>query len=295
MGNHEKVFAFCDSGCRVETLPKDYIEKMFRAKQLLINNDFQVNQRGQSEYVFNYPNDGYSAYTLDMWKLYTYHGNVTLTPIKNGVRIEGNAEDVQLFQYVNNKDDFNGTYTSCFKINNLKGKCSFATYNDREGWTTHKDIIESGEYKVTFNTLFSRVGIKASGEIILEVEYIDLFEGDIAYLHVKKKYSEDLMECQRYLLMIFSFQGYWGNPSYYISEPRIRYMASKPTITFTGNTIVMIEGANMKLQISSIELSSYLDEIKLNVSNIEDISSKVISRTINGYSSSGIIVSCEPL
>lgn len=194
MGNHEKVFAFCDSGCRVETLPKDYIERMFRAKQLLINKDFQINQRGQSEYSNNSENN--AQYTLDMWQLNGSTAN--LTKLDNGVKFStgSSTESSSLMQKINDSSIARKTLTVSCKVD---GEIYNAT-----GIPFDESIkIETSKFKlyVSWNLAKSltQVSFVISGGNSIDIEYVDLFEGDIAYSHVKKDHYDDLLECQRYL------------------------------------------------------------------------------------------------
>ena len=161
-------------------------------KQLLINNDFQVNQRGQSEYVSN-------GYSLDMWYFRNYNrSNTKLEPTSNGIRVTNNGiNEIAVYQYV---------YAETKQVVTLVAKVNGQTYSisglPTSTGETPTIVVEEGKIELNvryYNTskryrVYAMVGVNQ----IADIEYIDLFEGDIVYKHVKEDETTALMRSRRW-------------------------------------------------------------------------------------------------
>lgn len=201
-----------NSSTNVPTI--EAVNKGFAKKQLLINNDFQINQRGQSSYANN-------GYTLDMWKLKKTNVNATVESLSKGIKLTSIGTG-----YVNYEQEFKNResgkeYTLVMRAENVSKTAKMELVAQAKEISNYKTVsIENGinvlhiPSDFDFNIVY--VQIQNSGN--LDIEYIDLFEGDIAYPHVKKKYSEDLIECMYYVqkgrLMSIPY-GYKGNNVFY--------------------------------------------------------------------------------
>lgn len=156
-------------------------EVKFYMPNLLVNGDFQVNQRGKSSYS-NY------GYTFDMWKLWVGVEGGTLAVNENSITLNGHSN---IHQYVNLKQG--KEYIAIAKINGQIKTMKFTC-------GTNKTYEELEAYNETDGRL--RIIINCALGSTLDVEYIDLFEGSFAYPHVKEDYAIALMRCQRYLNFI---------------------------------------------------------------------------------------------
>ena len=161
-------------------------------KQLLINNDFQVNQRGQSEYISN-------GYSLDMWYFRNYNqSNTKLEPTSNGIRVTNNGiNEIAVYQYV---------YAETKQVVTLVAKVNGQTYSisglPTSTGETPTIVVEEGKIELNvryYDTdkryrVYAMVGVNQ----IADIEYIDLFEGDIVYKHVKEDETTALMRSRRW-------------------------------------------------------------------------------------------------
>lgn len=159
-------------------------------KQLLINNDFQVNQRGQSEYISN-------GYSLDMWYFRNYNqSNTKLEPTSNGIRVTNNGNnEIAVYQYV---------YAETKQVVTLVAKVNGQTYSISGLPTgtgeTPTIVVEEGKIELNVRyydadkryRVYAMVGVNQ----IADIEYIDLFEGDIVYKHVKEDKTTALVRCR---------------------------------------------------------------------------------------------------
>ena len=169
------------------------------ARNLLINGDFQVNQRCQSSYTC----DGTKrVYGVDMWSF--SKSNTFMKVTENG--IETNAPISQMF----NKLKSGVKYTVVCSIDNV----------------IHTKSIVGGTYDtsqtimyLTFNDV-ERIVITPNGT--QTINYIDLFEGEIVYKHQKEDYAIALT------LMHFIY-----DKNYPIIQPHLLPvpMASSPSVT----------------------------------------------------------------
>lgn len=186
---------------------KEVETEVHNPKQLLINNDFQINQREQSVY-------GTTGYAPDMWYLYLYgngssgsfslqddnywllnNTNYTFASINQKIDDSLRGKTVTLVGKFKNAD---GTSVEMLikEANTIGGRFSGYTY----GVT---DITDDGVYVTTVKIPQTKtyehlaVSIYTTGSV--EVEYIDLFEGDIDYPHVKEDEAIALMRCRQYV------------------------------------------------------------------------------------------------
>lgn len=185
--------------------------KSITAHNLLINGDFQINQRNQSSYTC----DGTKrVYGVDMWSF--SKSNTFMKVTENG--IETNAPISQMF----NKLKSGVKYTVVCSIDNV----------------IHTKSIVGGTYDtsqtimyLTFNDV-ERIVITPNGT--QTINYIDLFEGEIVYKHQKEDYAIALTRCQRYIVVVsFTLMHFIYDKNYPIIQPHLLPvpMASSPSVT----------------------------------------------------------------
>lgn len=181
-----------------------------QSKQLLINNSFQINQR----------NVGYIAKSgclVDMWFLYTPEGSDGYIEDLSGKGVavvsDGNPGFI-LRQIIDNR--LRGktvTIVGKFKdVNTTSGgiKLTIAGTNTvRELNTSYREVSINGEgvYKITVDIpqdidyKLLEVAVVFTGSVSCKIDYIDLFEGNIAYPHVVEDKDIALMRCQNRLVV----------------------------------------------------------------------------------------------
>lgn len=290
-GEHTKVFGTCENKCLVETASKKYIDGGLNAKQLLFNNDFQINQRGQIIYENNSSN---VKYTLDMW--YVLWGKVEV--LDKGVRLSPSVEHGYLQQIFASKLEAN-KYTVCIKVNDKVYSYS--------GTLSETEMIfydgENFQITVQYENNKSMYKVNFIAKQQLDIEYIDLFEGDIAYHHVKKKYEDDLWECQSYLQIIskndiiHALNKFWGKTqasSLTSNTKLVKPMVNTPTISKPSDLWIYSNDTNTEYK----NLITYYFNYKNNGTLSVTIQKKDDGRfTENNYCLStqeDIVLTCEP-
>ena len=178
---------------------------------LLINPFFEVNQRGQSAYTAN-------GYTVDMWARPT--GDLTVTPIENGVRLTWTA-GIYFRQGFENPSKYNGksvTISGMFSNPQSVTGCSLRLRVNGSFSGFSVPVTGAGCFFATFQMpnevteLWFEIGA-SSGSI--DWNYAKLEEGStqtLAYQddtgawqllpQPESDYATQLAKCQRYLLPI---------------------------------------------------------------------------------------------
>ena len=186
---------------------------------LLINGDFQVNQRGQTTYLVN------EKYTLDRW-IARWRNKVSV--LSKGIRLELNPEQtgqqhIVLNQTIENYQALYGkTLTASVKVlavntttsNNFVLRVTAAnhSYTNTSNIGEPTEITGAGIYTLTFDfndtdmTGYScfNIGVYCHGYAgdYIDIEWVKLEVGSVATPFSPKTYAEELLDCQRY---------YWNN------------------------------------------------------------------------------------
>ena len=259
-------------------------------KQLLINNDFQIWQRGTSFEQYD------SQYTADMWK-----ATCGVEKVDNGVKLifDGTMTSGQykrtIQQFIPNSKlysekkasigisidgvayEVKGTFLENQDINGVQ-----ETIDDLEivlGWSNSRQMY----------TLIIRCSIAKT----VIINYVDLFEGDIAYPHIKEDEDIALMKCQRRVLPTAStVMGYTGSDSryVYIMCEKLKNMIDTPTVTGFTEFVLKINGVSKNITINNAVANIETGEICLDVGsgNLES------NRNISGFMNT-LILTNEPL
>lgn len=190
-------------------------------QNLLINGDFKINQRGQSSYTAD-------GGTVDVW--IKKYGSTTLTVTGNGVNFSNASSEYPggFYQKVKKPESVVGSkFTIVAKINGS----IFSKVKTIE-LSNDSDPINDDNFILTVSYLSDgiRVYVEVSPDKSISIEYIDLFEGSIAYPHVVEDYATALMRCERYLevgqYVCYGHGDYWVEGFTY-RTPK----ADVPTIT----------------------------------------------------------------
>lgn len=173
-------------------------------QNLLINGDFQINQRGQN--IYDMSSSG--GYTLDMWRCYKLKVEI----LSDGwVRVSNTDSSphnfAQHFQISSEKK-----YTFSSECRNVKGICQL-NGEENDGKDNPLKKIVNGVNNVSINSLnLKDVAILIDGGASLEINYIRLNEGDILYQHVKEDKSIALLRClERIEIIDKPMQTYFRN------------------------------------------------------------------------------------
>lgn len=190
---------------------------------LLINGDFKINIRNQTIYSA----DTIWTYTLPMWRI----NNGKLYVNEGFVRFhrETSTNNAYLNQVVATKSD-----SICVvKVKEISGN-AVIRFGDS---TVTKPVSNSGIYIVYNPQPISAVAIELPNQnSYIDIEYIDLFDGDIAYSHVEEDEAIALMRSESYLRIIpnIILPAYEELEGYtYFSGVSFGRMAGTPSVSLT--------------------------------------------------------------
>lgn len=203
--------------------PMADIQHSFYKQNLLVNGDFQCNQRGEKSYTA----DNVSMYTLDMWRAF----GIEVEKHTEGVKLTGISADTQGYftQFIQLGKLKTTTYTISAMVDD-----KVCTFTITPGGTAQEKNF--GKFKISALTTSTwdndvndtenqsnnynnklKVNICPLGTNTISIKYVDVFEGSIAYPHVKEDFATALLRCEKYIKK----KGY-VSPFYYNS-------ASDPT------------------------------------------------------------------
>lgn len=166
---------------------------MTAPQNILINGDFQINQRGKSEYIeTRYIN----IYTLDCWIMASTEGTgqCKIEKLEEGIKVTY-SKIMGLMQYVKISCNEGDKFTCALKID---GNIIAKTYSIKNDVMQTQEI---GFNKSTMNVIYDSENKKIQFSIYLKdnsthvIEYVDMFSGSIAYLHQKEDKTLSLTRC----------------------------------------------------------------------------------------------------
>lgn len=261
-------------------------------KQLLINNSFQVNQRGVSEYTS-------IGYTLDMWRCYLVSGNKVKPITGSGIKIEKVGGTFSLRQKVPfTENDVGKKYTVSFELETdtlIESDLNFGQQKNTWNFDVGKKVY-SHTFTLQSNDIvdgYVDLIIVNIGEVVanINVYYCDLWEGDIAYPHVKEDKTIALLRCQRkvrkYDTLCFVIN-YSYTVGRYMACCNIEKMDDIPTFVHGQvlyyNTSGSMENGTVE---SKRTYTSYLSITAININNMNSGSNVLFLNNV--------LLSCEPL
>ena len=247
---------------------------VFPPKQHTINADFQCWQRGES---FDYSNSVLSknTYFPDMWAMGNGSKNFIISKDDNGCHLELKVAN----SYLDLRQCVFGlkagdTITMSMKITNSGESFTMLQRIGNDG-TTNKNInVLKGEHIYNLTYTLKDTDISSDGGFVIYpllgyanktfdiiINYVDLFEGDIVYPHIKEDYAIAELKCSKKLKYIRPNNNaisinlgttYFNN--YTTSESRCRVYSSIntnldsiPTVTFSDLYIYFHSGKNYKI------------------------------------------------
>lgn len=263
---------------------------MIPPMNLLINGDFQINQRGQNEYIeTRYTN----ILTLDCWIMHSTEGDgqCKIEVLEKGIRVTY-TKIMGLIQYIDAQCKEGDIYTA---ILNIDGNIISKTYSIVNDVMQTQDI---GYNKSTMNVLYDTKNKRIQFSIYLkdnsthDIEYIDLFEGNIPYPHQKEDYSIALMRCQFLIQvlrnlairMCLTLQG-----NFYFRYPLLQRMNDNATVIVLNQPSV-ITSTGQRLSIEGLGYSTIENtQLRMVFSSSSNEGKDVM---LDGLS---VLISCEPL
>lgn len=236
-----------------KTLTINAIKRLTHGSNILCNGDFQINQREYSEYTMNINS---TKYTFDMWFIYADSNSaIKVSKTANGVRIETSGGMTQFQQKF---DNLSGKFTISTKINSLNGNVRVSIYDDAN-WNDVKTDLKVGVNNVSFEKeSFNRLAFRFTGTCVLEVEYIDLFEGSNIHSHVKEDYVLALERCLQWVY-VFKMQQ-WSSI--------VGVMSDKKHINITVPNLIK-KRDNLTLKASGKLHTNYAESLSFEISNNE--------------------------
>lgn len=170
----------------------------FYKQNMLINGDFQCNQRGNK----SYDRSGEVGYTLDMWRGF----QVIVDVLNEGIKLTGTSATSQgyLTQFIQLGKLKTTTYTISAMVDD-----KICTFTVTPGGTAKEQNF--GTFKISALTTSTwdnelgdynnklKVNICPIGTSSITIKYVDVFEGTVAYPHVKEDPATAMIRCRRYI------------------------------------------------------------------------------------------------
>lgn len=214
--------------------PLGDIQHSFYKQNMLLNGDFQCNQRKKKTYDAG----ATAAYSVDMWRAY----QVKVEVLNEGIKLTGKSATTQ------------GYFTQFIQLGKLKTTPytvsamvdgEICTFTETPGANAKEKNF--GKFKITMLTTSVwdndlndynnklKINICPVGTSTFTMTYIDVFEGDMVYPHVKEDMATAMIRCRRYI----QYNAY-STPTLYLYTENSKYayrfavthdhMASVPTL-----------------------------------------------------------------
>lgn len=231
-----------------------YLGSKFSNPNLLINPDFEINQRGLNSYTSN-------GYTVDRWKISNATLNATTKTLSNPNSTGGN-----LLQSLENKPT--GTFTVTLNVASVTGTVRFLW---QDGSTLKTGVaISKGVNTYTFTaSSLTRVGIEITKGASVQLNYMKLEQGSVATAFVAPNYADELIKCQRYYFKRYYYYVFYsGSASFtYIFSDTIPSMRIKPTVNFANTSNSGLTKAVVSLDTTVKDLTMLIQAVTSKVGN----------------------------
>lgn len=271
-------------------VPKKYSEELLACNDgvigsnpnLLINGDFQVNQRGEQTYT----NSGGHKYTVDRWNCWSANGKTgtiqkqddgILCTLDDSCRIRQAIElpPQMQNQYVTLSFEGSVTQGECWvsimasdSISDYSQSISFGSVNCNDNKKLTVKVIQLKKYLVV--DFFTKV------RGIIKLKWVKLEFGTVATPFVPKLYSQELADCRRYYEKVVGSHGFatcYGNGTNTV-RCITRYSPKRisPTVTISALSTFLVEIGNSDI-VPTGYASQYFDPYGngyfiFNVSNV---------------------------
>lgn len=273
------------NGTKRSTLTQlsEYMGAKFSNPNLLINPDFRINQRGQTEYA--YQASGVTQYTVDRFRsvfLNVKNASDGLLLNANGANAGGGYFSQVL------EDAVEGDTILSFKVSEVVGTIEFRNLNSADAGDT-VTISSDGVYtrkgtntkKVIFHLL------KGSS---CKIEWIKLEKGSIATPFVAPNPAEELVKCRRYFIRLSTtLIAYCVSSNLFAPVPEVMNMRNNITVGSIGsgsNNYIRYQGVSKKISIDvpKCEASAMNGYAKIITSpSTNEADSRIVSLGFNDF------------
>ena len=248
----------------------NYLGTKFSNPNLLINPDFEINQRGLNSYTSN-------GYTVDRWKISNATLNATTKTLSNPNSTGGN-----FLQSLENKPT--GTFTVTLNVASVTGTVKFLW---QDGSTPKTGVaISKGVNTYTFTaSSLTWVGIQIASGASIQLSYMKLEQGAVATPFVAPNPAEEMMKCQRYLIYAPSCMvGFRYDKVVYVGLENLKKMRINGSCSISGvnnDTNILYNGSTQQgVSIDASQTSVSKDRCFLRI-GIKNISA-TIKNTVLG-------------
>lgn len=247
----------------------NYLGKKFSNPNLLINPNFEINQRGSTTYT--------TGYTVDRWKVAGATLNAKTKTLSNP-----NSSGGTLLQYLEGSNA--GAFTVTLNAISVTGTVYFSW---KDG-TTYKRAaaITKGINTYTFSvSSLTCVGIEVAAGASVQLDYMKLEQGSVATHFVTPNKAEELAKCQYYTVVFEPWRTILNanTDSSVINIDTRCKMRTKPTVSY----ITLKSGTANQFNFVSILSSKAYLALKTNnwTSFIDSKNEVVVVNTGSGISS----------
>ena len=247
----------------------NYLSQKFSNPNLLINPNFEINQRGSTTYT--------TGYTVDRWKVAGATLNAKTKTLSNS-----NSASGTFLQSLKNKPT--GTFTVTLNVVSVTGTVKFS-WNDGSTYKTGA-VISKGLNTYTFTaSSLTWVGIDVASGASIQLDYMKLEQSSVATHFVTPNKAEELAKCQYYTVVFEPWRTILNanTDSSVINIDTRCKMRTKPTVSY----ITLKSGTVNQFNFVSILSSKAYLALKTNnwTSFIDSKNEVVVVNTGSGISS----------
>nr|DAE49794.1 MAG TPA: tail fiber protein [Bacteriophage sp.] len=247
----------------------NYLGKKFSNPNLLINPNFEINQRGSTTYT--------TGYTVDRWRVEGATLNAKTKTLSNP-----NSAGGTFLQSLENKPT--GTFTVTLNVASVTGTVKFS-WKDGSTYKTGA-VISKGLNTYTFTaSSLTWVGIDVASGASIQLDYMKLEQGSVATHFVTPNKAEELAKCQYYTVIFEPLRTILNadTDSSVINIDTRCKMRTKPTVSY----ITLKSGAQNQFNFISILSSKAYYALKTDkwTSFIDTKNEVIVVNTGTGISS----------
>lgn len=230
-------------------------------QNLLINGDFQINQRGQASYNFN--KNG--VYGLDCWqhRQGAYYGAIIVEPLTGGgIKTTLNAQTgAGIRQYIKKDSSVIGEKcTTLIKVDDVE-YTGTVTLSESVQSIVENDIFklevwyDNSTQSIVYSLWYNRDTETYPTSEIHYIHYAHMWPGSIAYPHVQEDYATALDRCLHQVVigaLVISVYALRSGTTYYAhgvyNMPTVMLATPLMTITKISATNIGVLGSDKMVQ-----------------------------------------------
>lgn len=209
----------------------EYLGTKFSNPNLLINPNFNINQRGKSEYA--YQNVGTQQYTVDRLRV----SFLNVKTSSNGVILSASGTNSTggYAQQVLNKA-VEGETLLTFKVSAVVGTIQFKNLDESSNGGA-LNVTANGTYQIK-GTNTKRIYINVLKGASCNLEWMKLEQGSVATPFIAPNSAEELMKCKQFFNHIYFFHVFYSGTSNfdYSFSHVVQSMRTKPTVTLSQSS-----------------------------------------------------------